>query len=44
MLERRAITPGIDRAALVELGLNYLAQADRTATIGIASAAMADTE
>jgi len=44
MLERRAITPGIDRAALVELGLNYLAQADRTATIGIASATMADTE
>jgi hypothetical protein len=28
MLEKRALTPGIDRAALVQLGLRYLAQAE----------------
>ena len=28
MLEKRALTPGIDRAALVELGLRYLARAE----------------
>ena len=35
VLEKRALTPGIDRAALVELGLRYLADADRSAAISI---------
>ena len=35
VLEKRALTPGIDRAALVELGLRYLAEADRSAAISI---------
>ena len=35
MLERRPITPGIDRAALVELGLRYLGEADRAASARI---------
>ncbi|HUQ20218.1 MAG TPA: DNA repair exonuclease [Gemmatimonadaceae bacterium] len=43
-LERRAITPGIDRAALVELGLSYLAHADRTAAVAIATTAMTEAE
>jgi DNA repair exonuclease SbcCD nuclease subunit len=34
-LENRALTPGIDRAALVELGLRYLADADRAATVSL---------
>lgn len=34
-LENRALTPGIDRAALVELGLRYLAEADRSAAISV---------
>jgi exonuclease SbcD len=34
-LENRALTPGIDRAALVELGLRYLADADRSATVSL---------
>jgi DNA repair exonuclease SbcCD nuclease subunit len=38
MLEKRALTPGIDRAALVELGLRYLAEADRAASISIGEA------
>jgi len=35
MLERRQLTPGIDRVALVELGLRYLAEADSAASISI---------
>ena len=35
VLEKRALTPGIDRAALVELGLRYLADADRSAALSI---------
>jgi exonuclease SbcD len=35
MLERRALTPGIDRTALVELGLRYLGEADRAASARI---------
>ncbi len=35
MLERRPLTPGIDRAALVELGLRYLGEADRAASARI---------
>jgi hypothetical protein len=35
MLERRTLTPGIDRAALVELGLRYLGEADRAASARI---------
>jgi hypothetical protein len=35
MLERRSLTPGIDRGALVELGLRYLAEADRAASARI---------
>lgn len=31
MLESRLVTPGIDRAALVDLGLHYLVEADRLA-------------
>ena len=31
MLEKRDITPGIDRKALVDLGLHYLTEADRLA-------------
>jgi hypothetical protein len=31
MLESREVTPGIDRARLVELGLHYLSEADRLA-------------
>jgi exonuclease SbcD len=38
MLEKRALTPGIDRAALVELGLRYLAEAERAASISIGEA------
>ena len=34
-LENRALTPGIDRTALVELGLRYLADADREAAASI---------
>ncbi len=34
-LEKRQLTPGIDRAALVELGLRYLADADRSAAISV---------
>ena len=34
-LENRALTPGIDRAALVELGMRYLADADRLAAISV---------
>ena len=35
MLEGRKLTPGIDRAALVSLGLHYLAEADRAASVSI---------
>ncbi len=35
MLEGRDLTPGIDRAALVDLGLRYLAEADRAASVSI---------
>jgi DNA repair protein SbcD/Mre11 len=35
MLEQRALTPGINRAALVELGLRYLAEADRAASVSV---------
>jgi hypothetical protein len=35
MLEQRELTPGIDRAALVDLGLRYLAEADRVASMSI---------
>ncbi|HEY4955361.1 MAG TPA: exonuclease SbcCD subunit D [Gemmatimonadaceae bacterium] len=35
MLEGREVTPGIDRAALVELGLRYLAQAEREASLAL---------
>jgi DNA repair protein SbcD/Mre11 len=35
MLEGRELTPGIDRAALVELGLRYLAQAEREASVAL---------
>jgi DNA repair exonuclease SbcCD nuclease subunit len=35
MLEGRDLTPGIDRAALVGLGLRYLAEADRAASVSI---------
>lgn len=35
MLEGRDLTPGIDRAALVALGLRYLAEADRAASVSI---------
>jgi len=35
MLERRTLTPGIDRAALVELGLRYLGEAERAASARI---------
>jgi exonuclease SbcD len=35
MLEKRALTPGINREALVELGLRYLAEADRTASVTV---------
>lgn len=35
MLEKRALTPGINREALVELGLRYLAEADRTAPVTV---------
>jgi len=35
MLEQRDLTPGIDRAALVDLGLRYLAEADRAASMSI---------
>jgi hypothetical protein len=35
MLEGRELTPGIDRAALVELGLRYLAQAEREASLAL---------
>ena len=38
MLERRPLTPGIDRAALVDLGLRYLTEADRNASITIGEA------
>jgi hypothetical protein len=31
MLETRPVTPGIDRKALVELGLRYLEEVDRLA-------------
>ena len=31
MLETREVTPGIDRKALVDLGLHYLTEADRLA-------------
>ncbi|HYN82984.1 MAG TPA: metallophosphoesterase [Gemmatimonadaceae bacterium] len=34
-LEQRELTPGIDRAALVDLGLRYLAEADRAASMSI---------
>jgi exonuclease SbcD len=34
-LEQRELTPGIDRAALVDLGLRYLAEADRVASMSI---------
>ena len=34
-LEQRELTPGIDRAALVDLGLRYLAEADRAAQMAI---------
>ena len=34
-LEQRELTPGIDRAALVDLGLRYLAEADRAAQMSI---------
>jgi DNA repair exonuclease SbcCD nuclease subunit len=34
-LENRALTPGIDRVALVELGLRYLADADRSAAVSV---------
>jgi hypothetical protein len=34
-LEQRELTPGIDRAALVDLGLGYLAEADRAASMSI---------
>jgi len=35
MLERRELTPGINRDALVELGLRYLAEADRAASVAV---------
>jgi DNA repair protein SbcD/Mre11 len=35
MLERRELTPGINRHALVDLGLRYLAEADRAASIAV---------
>jgi exonuclease SbcD len=35
MLERRELTPGIDRSALVDLGLRYLAEADRAASVSV---------
>lgn len=35
MLEQRELTPGIDRAALVDLGLRYLTEADRVASMSI---------
>jgi DNA repair protein SbcD/Mre11 len=38
MLEQRELTPGIDRGALVELGLRYLAEADRAAALAIGEA------
>lgn len=31
MLEKRQLTPGIDRSALVDLGMHYLDEADRLA-------------
>jgi hypothetical protein len=31
MLESRTVTPGIDRKALVDLGLRYLDEVDRLA-------------
>jgi hypothetical protein len=33
MLQTRALTPGINREALVDLGLRYLAEADRRASV-----------
>lgn len=42
MLEKRALTPGIDRAALVDLGLRYLAQADGLAQVDAVAQATAD--
>jgi exonuclease SbcD len=35
MLQRRELTPGIDRAALVDLGLHYLGEAERAASLAI---------
>jgi hypothetical protein len=42
MLEKRALTPGIDRAALVDLGLRYLAQADGLAQVDAVAQSTAD--
>jgi len=35
MLQQRELTPGIDRAALVDLGLHYLSEAERAASLAI---------
>jgi DNA repair protein SbcD/Mre11 len=35
MLQQRELTPGIDRAALVDLGLHYLGEAEREASLAI---------
>jgi len=42
MLEKRALTPGIDRAALVDLGLRYLAQAEGLAQVDAVAQSTAD--
>jgi len=44
MLEKRALTPGIDRAALVELGLRYLAKAEGLAQADSVAQANAGAE